>query len=345
MRRHSLYGLLILSMLSSVFCASPPAAPPTSGPPPSPPPQKEEAKATSPSKLERVKLQNASTGSSYLAFYLGKEKGLYQKEGIDLEIMVIKAPLAMPSLMANEVDYSSMGTTTFQAALKGLPVKVVMGMMKLSWHLIGGPGINSPRDLVGKTLGVSSIGAAASYATEKGLEHLGINPKKDVTFVVIPPAEQLAALKSRAIAMAAMLGPFDVMAREEGFKELLATGEVLELPSDSIGTTEKRLKENPGQVKRMIKATLTSMAYARNNPQEAMDFLIKEFGLTPKLATPTYQEQMNNWNFDGTITDKGFQIWLEMGKATGVLTGDPRPEKAVDFTLLNEVKKELGLSR
>ncbi|MBI2849027.1 MAG: ABC transporter substrate-binding protein [Chloroflexi bacterium] len=342
--------IIWISMLLGALvtaCTSPPAAPPAPTPGPSgqtPPP------ATSPSpkpaqKLERLKLQLASKSAPFTNFYLGKEKGIYEQEGFDVEIIVIKASLTMAALLSGELDYSTQASGTMEAGLSGLPIKQIMGTRsKTLWRLIGGAGINSAADLKGKVVSVTSIGATEHYAIRESLRHLGLNPDKDVTFVAITGADAIAALKTGAVSGAGLISPFDFMAKDMGYKELAFTGDLLDLPQNGMGTTDKKLKGNPDQVKKMIRATIKGMAYMKDHQDEGRAFLIKEFGLDPKLAPAVYKDLVDTLSLNGSVSDKELKATLDMSRATGRIKGEVSLEKGVDFTLLKEVQKDMKLA-
>ncbi|MBI2849029.1 MAG: ABC transporter substrate-binding protein [Chloroflexi bacterium] len=345
MRWHKALWIAVLAGVLVVACAAP-AAPPA----PTPIPAGQTPQPTAPSpkpaqKLEKVKLQLSSKAGTFLNFYLGKEKGIYQQEGIDLELLVVKASLAMAALMAGELDYTSAGTSTLESGLIGLPVKMIMGTRsKVLWRLIAGAGINTPADLKGKTVSVTSIGATAHYVTRESLRKLGLDPDKDVIFVGIGDDNNaLIALKSGAVAAATLISPADYLAKEQGYKELVFTGEILDLPQNGMGTTERRLKENPDQAKKMIRATIKSLAYMKDHQDEGRELLVREFGVDRRLAPAIYKDLVDTLSLNGGLSDKEIKATVDMARSLGRIKGEVPIEKGVDLTLLKEVQKEMKL--
>ncbi|MBI2848620.1 MAG: ABC transporter substrate-binding protein [Chloroflexi bacterium] len=321
---------------------------------PAPTPVSRPAEAPKPTpvakRVEKVKLQIAERSGSYINYYLPQAKGFYKDEDIDLSIIPIKATLALPTLMAGEVDYIGQVGGAFETGLMGAPVKVLASFRSRAiWHLYGAPGVNTVDDLKGKAVGVTSIGSSAQYATKMGLKQLGLDPDKDVTYVAIPDATALySALKAKSLGLAALLMPFEMLAREEGLKEFIFTGDVLEIPLTGLATTEAKVKENPGQAKKVLKASLRGVLYVRDNPDEAVRFLMKEFNLDEKVARASYQDGLRAWSFDGMISPRGIEQALEQAKALGSLKKPVTKEdidRVVDFTLLKEAQKELGVAR
>lgn len=339
------WWVIILVAALSGGCASQPAVSPEVPKMAEPSKPTPAAPKTASSRL--VRLQVPTAGASMLQFDLGKEKGVFKSEGIDLETIMLKATLVTAALMSGEVDYSAQGTGPFEAGLQGLPIRQIMGIRtKPHWRVFSAEGINSVADLKGKSVAVGSIGAAAHYVTKESLGALGLDPDKDVTFVAVPSGgPSFAALKSKAVGAAALTPPFDAQARKEGYKELVDTGDVLELPMNGLGTLERKIKDEPEWVKKMMRATLKSMAYLRDHPQEAMDYMIKNYDVGRDVAKESYDDLVKRLSADGSISDKGLQLALKMAQDQGSVKGSPALEKGIDFTLLKEVQKELGLSR
>ncbi len=73
--------------------------------------------------LEKVRLTVPAKALTLLPYYFGKAKGLFAREGIDLEIIVMRPPLGVTALLAGEVDYAAAGGVSLRAAMKGLPLR------------------------------------------------------------------------------------------------------------------------------------------------------------------------------------------------------------------------------
>ncbi|MBI2848890.1 MAG: ABC transporter substrate-binding protein [Chloroflexi bacterium] len=336
--------MVILIGLLVAGCAAPPAAPPA------PTPGGKEAPKTTPTaaakKIERIKLHTTQKVAPFMNFYLGRDKGIFKEEGLDLQIVEFKAPLATPSLLAGEADYSAPTISIFQGALAGAAVKVVMTTInKAMWHVIGAPGVETGADIKGKAVVVPSIGSGGHFATKRAMQTLGLDPDKDVTYIPISTGpEQLAALRAKSAAAASVVNPFHITAAKTfGSKELVFTGDIFQSHMDGIGTSDAKIKDNPDQVKRMIKASIKSVIFLRDNPQDSIEWLVKEVGLEKADATASYQQELKIFSFDGTTSDEGMRNTIEVAKAQQNIKGDVSLEKGFDLTLLKQAQKEMGL--
>ena len=66
--------------------------------------------------LEKVRLTVPAKSLTFVPYYFGKSQRLYEKEGIDLELIVMRPPIGVTALQAGEVDYSAAGGLSIRAA-------------------------------------------------------------------------------------------------------------------------------------------------------------------------------------------------------------------------------------
>src|ERR1041385_8704369 len=59
--------------------------------------------------LERVRLTLPARALTFVPYYFGKSRGFYEREGIDLELIVMRPPIGVTALQAGEVDYTAAG--------------------------------------------------------------------------------------------------------------------------------------------------------------------------------------------------------------------------------------------
>lgn len=324
--------------------AQPAAATVTAAPKPTPPP--------TPTRVsERVKVQTTGKGSTWLPYYLGTEKGFFREEGLELELVDLSATLAVPAMLKGDIDYNSMVSRNFIGALTGMEVKSVMILdAKPNCWLYGGKGVNTVQDLKGKAVGVNSLGAACHYATSAALKALGVDPEKDIKWTVIAgPADLYAALKGGMIAGAALVAGYPSLAVKDGFKEVAWGGNYVDVPMAGLATTTRRLKENPDQVRRMIRAVLKSVYYQRDHPDEAVATLMKELNMDKETAKSVYEDELKAKAWDGKLSKSGAEAMLDMALKAGSIKEAAPVDKALSDTFdsgpLDQALKELGLPK
>ena len=65
------------------------------------------------------------------------------------------------------------------------------------------------------------------------------------------------------------------MAEREGLRSLAYLGDIFPLPFQGYVTTDRKISENPAQVKRWIRAMIKSLMFLRERPEEATEVALK----------------------------------------------------------------------
>jgi NitT/TauT family transport system substrate-binding protein len=81
-----------------------------------------------PASAQSRKVRFTTTGISIseLPFKMAQVKGLWREEGLDVEMILIRGAVGIQALLAGSVDFTSASGSTIAAAVRGLPVKVVL---------------------------------------------------------------------------------------------------------------------------------------------------------------------------------------------------------------------------
>jgi ABC-type nitrate/sulfonate/bicarbonate transport system substrate-binding protein len=176
-------------------------------------------------KLEKVRLTVPAKSLTFIPFYYGKAQGMYAREGIDLEIIVMRPPLGVTALVAGDLDYSAAGGLSIRAAMKGAAIRTVGFIQtRLSFSLIGQPGM-VPAKI--KNTAVSGIGSLAHYAATLVMKRL--NNEKIAYISTNTTASSYTALVSKVVDAAILSPPYTSMATLAGYPELGNTYDVRDL--------------------------------------------------------------------------------------------------------------------
>ena len=275
----------------------------------------------------------------------GQKRQIFEREGIDLRIVVVPASVGPASLLAGETQFSSQFGTLLYLGMQAAKVKNIMLIFaRAPWHLMGGPVIQTAKDLRGKAIGIFSIGQANHYAAMRAIAHLGLDPAKDVSYLALGGnTGTLSALKQGAVQAALLTSPWHRQALQFGAKELIFTADILEYPNSGVGTTDKLLKESPQLARKMIVANLKTIQEFQRNGPDAIDFLIQLLKVDRTNASDSYREMTASMIANGVPSKEGIQALLEAGKMSGAVRGEASPDSAIDLSLLREAHRELGL--
>jgi ABC-type nitrate/sulfonate/bicarbonate transport system substrate-binding protein len=92
----------------------------------------------------KVYISAPSKSLSWFPVHLAREKGFYSAEGLDVDYVIMKPQVAMQALIAGDVGYTTALGSTIRAALRNVPLRVVMTIAdKPLFALIARPGIAS----------------------------------------------------------------------------------------------------------------------------------------------------------------------------------------------------------
>jgi NitT/TauT family transport system substrate-binding protein len=132
--------------------------------------------------LDTLNVSYASVTGSRIPLWVAKDAGLYEKYGLNVNLVVIAAgAAAIGALMGGDVEIlGAPGSTTMVSAAKGLPLTIIGTFGPGAWKLIAHPSITSVAELRGKTVGISRLGTTIEFATRRALSKLGLTPGKDV---------------------------------------------------------------------------------------------------------------------------------------------------------------------
>jgi ABC-type nitrate/sulfonate/bicarbonate transport system substrate-binding protein len=209
-----------------------------------------------------------------------------------------------------------------------------------TFSLVVTPDIQRIIDLKGKKIGVSFGGS--TYAGIKALLELNKISDKDVQYISIPGSSpKIAAMKQGIIQAALLAPPGDYVAAKAGFKRLVNLADVFKDTSfTGLAATGKLIKDNPQYVKRMVRAIVRGVYYTRDNPEDAIQTMIRHLGMQREAAQDAYQLIRESLN--PVPTEKGVELMAHW-QAVALNIKPKRPARDyMDLRFVNEVVAELG---
>ncbi|MGE5305442.1 MAG: ABC transporter substrate-binding protein [Alphaproteobacteria bacterium] len=295
--------------------------------------------------LEKVLITHSSDSVSITPLLYGIDRGLYRKEGIDLNFRVLRGELAVSSIVSGkDVDYLYGAGTAFFAAVRGLPMKVFSYDFKsVFFYLMGNPQVRSGQDLKGKKVAVASLSGTGAAATRAALKALGVDPERDVTLIVIGAASvRMAAMDAGSVEAAIMPVPWNIRMRQKGFKELIFAGKVMSQPLTGLATSREKAEKHPEQLKKMLRGFMRTMRAVKQDKAGVSEFIAKKFGLDSAAADETYKIMLQTMTEDGTVAESDLNDLLEQAKQETGVKRDIALNDIVDFSPLRQVTKEMS---
>src|SRR5690242_18237488 len=226
-----------------------------------------------PQALKEVRLGSTDiTVSNFSSFY-ARDRKFFETEGLDMKMVIIKTEAALAAMASGDLDYSTLSTSSVEGTLKGMPLRLLAVTNRYPLlGLVVRKGINSVADLKGKKLSVSSFGGAVYGAALYLLRSHGLRPKEDVAILAggTNPA-RIATLKQGLVDAALITAPDDLRALGEGYRILVDVGSDYRLPWGGISTSQNKIRRNPGETERFLRAVMRGVR-AITDPQNQADY-------------------------------------------------------------------------
>jgi ABC-type nitrate/sulfonate/bicarbonate transport system substrate-binding protein len=295
---------------------------------------------------EPVRVAMPAKSMTFLNYYVGDKFGVYKAEGLAVSLEVVKTEVGVAGMVAGEIDYTTAIGSAMRAAATGVPIKATMfSMDRVLVYMFAKPTIKSIEELKGgKTVATTGFVATPTYAAKVMARARGLNPDKDLVFIATGDvANSLAALQSGAADVAMLSIPFNFKAEELGFRNLGSAVDYLQTPFAGVGASDAKLRANPGQVKRMIRATLKGMEYTKDptNQEKVIGLLADEFKLDRKIAALSLKEIVKVFTKDGQTPDDSVKAEIKEIREQAKLKGEIPISQLVDYKPLREVLAEM----
>ena len=281
----------------------------------------------------------------FLAAGVALHKGYFKEEGLEADIVVMSAPASLAALTNGDIDYTLLTGSVIRAAIRGLPLRIVAGLMSSSAHVfLARPEIKAIKELAGKRVGLAGFGDATHVLARMILAKHGIDPDKEVQFIGLgSDSGRFNALQQNLADMVVTSPPWDFEGRKLGYTILARAYEHVNYPLAGLGVNQKLLQTNRAQVRRVIKALVRANRFMRENREESVKILIAWGKGKPEHAYAAYDSTVKIISPDGGIPDDGLKILIDQAKRDVKVTRDVPVSEIADFALLREVQKELGL--
>lgn len=301
------------------------------------------------SNLKKVRLALPTKTVSFLAFYAAYHRGFYKDEGIELEPIIMQPALASTAVLTGDIDYNGAVTGVIGAAVRDRPMKAVLfTVARPLQYLMSKKEIKEPRELKGKKIAGSSPGGTVTFLTVLVLKRLGLDPERDVFLNPMggTGASRLAALESGVVDAVILESPENMAAQQRGFHELIFFGDLVEFPQNGFGTSEKKIRENPEEIFKMVRATLRGLMFIwdKNNHDQVLDIIMKEMKpISPPMAKESFGQVMRVITKDGFVKPDSIQVLIDLVRENTKVTRPVPVNQVVDFSFLEKAQRELGL--
>ena len=281
----------------------------------------------------------------FLSSGVAQHRGFFKDKGLDADIVVMGASPSIAALINGVIDFTLLTGTVIRAAIRGLPVRLVAGLMTSSPHvLLARPEIKSVKELTGKKVGLPGFGDATHVLARIILARNGVDPDKEVQFVPLgPDSGRFAGLQQRLADAVVTSPPWDFEGNKIGYNILARAYEYLNYPLSGVGVNVRPIQQKRDQVKRSARALIRASRFIRDHREEAVKVLIAWGKAKPEHAYAAYDATVKVISPDGGIPEDGLKFLVEQAKRDVKMTRDIPMSEIDDFSILREIQQETGL--
>ena len=231
----------------------------------------------------------------YLPLWVASDAGLFKKNGVEVELVHVgSSPIAMAAYLAGEIDIlGGGGSAGPNAYLRGQRDLVFFGSMnsKFVFSVYAHPSIANMAGVRGKRVGVTRFGGTMDFATRHFLRQNGFDPGREVTMVQVGRVPDiLSGLIAGSLDVGTMAFPYDIKAKEGGFRELADLSQSgARYASSSFLARRQFLVQNKARAEGFVRAIIEAMHVIRTKREDGMKILARYTRMSDmKVLAQTY---------------------------------------------------------
>jgi len=292
----------------------------------------------------RIRISNATLSYSALPLVAAREWNLFQEQGLDVEIILMRSAAAVAALVSGDLDYQSgIGPASISATLSGVDSRALWSSTShITYWLMAKPQYKSLQELKNKKIGVSGLGGTSHVAMTVALEKSGLTAK-DYVAVSVPGGNLVQSLDSGFVDAATLNPPTMFFAQRRGFVRLLDIGSLVEMASGGLTALNRTIKSRPDEVRRIIRALQLGKRAMLQSREKTLDLITRVLKMDKQTASDTYSVVQTSFNDTGIPTQEGIGKIIRAIKAEGRFVDRKITfEEVAEPRFAIEVAKELG---
>lgn len=232
-----------------------------------------------PAELKKMRMGISALSASYTTTYIAKDTGLFERNGLDVELILIDTGPTVHALIAGDLQAAGVGGSRIVASgLEGSGLRMLAAANnRQPYKLVVPAGVQSPSQLMGKKVGVGAFGGLDDTAMRFALRQLGLNPNKDVTIIVAGgKSTRFAALTQGAISAIVIDPPYTLDAKKMGLNFMFDF--LKSSPKTVYGTISAKdtyIQQNPENIRGLLRAHIEAVQYYKIHKPESIKIMAK----------------------------------------------------------------------
>ena len=293
----------------------------------------------------RIRVGYPSPSASFFPLFATKEAGLFEKYGLDTEMIYVQGVQLVQVHVAGQLEVATISSVVYlQAAVEGADLVQIASsidgqLMKVMVHA----SITKPQDLKGKTLAVTRFGSLTDLLIRPALKNWGLEPQKDVKLIQIGRMPDIAtAISQRTVDGGVISFPTSVLAEKLNIKTLYDFAESdFALPATTVVISRRYGKSHRDEVLRFLKAYIEGTQRLFADRELGIRALRKYGGISDRdllastydLFTSRYIKKTPNVNL------KGIENSLNLIAESNPKAKGHKPEEFMDTSFMAELEK------
>jgi NitT/TauT family transport system substrate-binding protein len=294
--------------------------------------------------LQTVNMAVPARSFQMVLYPIAQQKGYMKEEGLDQRVIFVAPTTSIQAMLGGDVQFTGAGTSALVSIARGnTPLKVVAATNDrvLQW-LVTRPEITSPKDLKGKKIATTGVGAVATFMLKQVLTKHGLDANKDVTFLDVGQGNQLAALLGGGFDAAVLSVEQRYVGLDKGMREMFFMGNEVKNSWGTLATTDKLIKENPKMVGGFVRATIKALRYLRQDKEGTISAMLKFSGVSRQQATRVYDDIVGTFTRSGVVDDETQRNDLVIIRQVVNANETVPNNKAYDFSFALEADQQLN---
>ena len=294
--------------------------------------------------LTKIRVGYPSPSASMYPLFVTKEAGIFEKYGLDAELVYVQGVQMVQVHTAGQLDFTSTsGIVTLQSSVNGsdlilLANSIESHLMKVIAH----PSIATPAELKGKSIGVTRFGSLTDLALRPVLEQWKLEPNRDVSLVQIGRLSDIVpAIQQRRIAAGMLSFPTSFFAEKLGLKSLYDLSESgIEVPTTTIAVSRAYANSHRDLVLRYMRAYLEGTHRLLTDREMGIKALKRYGGINdPELLAATYDLFTSKYiKKVPTLTVKAVENALQLVGESNPKAKSRRPAEFMDTSFIDELE-------
>jgi ABC-type nitrate/sulfonate/bicarbonate transport system substrate-binding protein len=270
--------------------------------------------------LRRI-LYGTTASPSHLPVWVAKDARYFEKNGLDVEPVQIRGgSLITLAIITGNLPFSGAGAESVVAARAagGDIVLLACPVDADPVYLITRPEIKSANDLKGQASAVTRYGSTTHFYLRAALQHVGLNPERDMTILQMGAGPEIvAALDRGAIAAAALTTRYALPFLQRGWPLLVDLSHTdLVYPSSCVTSSRAFIRAQPKTTHDFLRAYVAGIHLIKKNP-----------GFAEKSFTKWMREK------DLAVTKKTVESYARIFKTAPYV-----PDKGIDNVVRDLVR-------